>query len=295
MQDYIKKMGVKDIAKQIYDVFVHKKFRAGSLPNEQTKELVLDKIVNKLIENSPIEIFQFWGGSKNPNLHIEEADLCEKAALNNLKRLNDEIVKIYCHGLKIFIFPGDERIHRTNKIPWEHTQKYVRSLVEMVNGYDGLFEVVPVSVLYRLYAEDFGLQLKEAQQQINSDIFSHVDFKRLQSNAAKNIYTFDLTSEKDITSRSKNAARDYIVYRVAEERAEIFRDYRDCIRFSFIKFSPFFNIYKDYIPGICRIQPGLNCVLYLYTGNKGNISQPWQAIGVEHDNKVIFLSQKKMK
>ena len=281
-----------ELTEEIYKILTNKKFRVGSLPLENTKNLILGKIERKISKNLPIKLFQFWGGCKNPNLPIDYAELCEEATLDNLKRLNDELVKIYKPGLKIYISPGDERVQKVNKIPKEKTEKYVKTLTEIVNRYDGLFSVIPISVLYKRYSADFLMHLTKTKQEITNDICSQPDFKKLVSNARKNVFGEDLESKSKIMERSREAAKDYIVYRVAEEKAEIFREFDDCIRSFFIKYTPF---YKRYIKDMSKTKPRLDCLLVFYTGKKGNITQPWQAIGRENNEELLFLSQERLK
>jgi MoaA/NifB/PqqE/SkfB family radical SAM enzyme len=281
-----------ELSQKIYKVLTNKKFRAGSLPSEDTQKLILGKIENKVSKNLSIKLFQFWGGCKNQNLPIDYAELCEKATLDNLKRLNDEIVKIYKPGLRINISPGDGRVQNVNKIPKEKTEKYVKTLAEIANRYDGLFSVVPISVLYEKYSANLTACLLERGQEITNDVCSQPDFEKLVSNARKNIFREDLKLESQIAERSKEAAKDYIIYRVAEEEAEIFRDFDDCIRSFFIKYTPF---YKRYIKDISKTKPRLDCLLVFYTGRKGNITQPWQAVGQENSGEVLFLSQGRLK
>lgn len=281
------------LAEKIYSVLVHRKFRAGALPGENAKKIALRKIEHKLSTQSPISIFQFWGGNKNPNLPIVTADLSEQSTLNHLQELNNEVTKYHHPGLSIFIFPGDARVEYANKIPQEHTRKYVESLCKMTDHYRGLFEVVPVSLLCKRYEQAFQISLQKAQKLIRPEIHQDPNFDLLLTNASKNIFKQDLNTSLEVWNRSRDAAREYIIYRLAEEDARIFRDYDDCIRGAFIKFSLFFNFYQPYLC-IEQTQPRLDCVLHFYTGGKGNITQPWQAIGQRKDNKVLFLSQQRL-
>lgn len=281
-----------ELAEKIYKILTNKKFRAGVLPAEYTKNLILEKIENQLSKNLPIKLFQFWGGCKNPNLPVDCAELCEEATLDNLKRLSDEVAEIYKPSLKIFISPGDKRVQNVNKIPQEKTNNYVKTLTEIAGKYNDLFSVIPISDLYEKYSIDFNKRLAEAKEKIEKDIYIQLDFEKLVSNARKNVFGKDLKSEDEILERSGGAAKDYIIYRVAEEEAEIFRDFNDCIRSFFIKYIPF---YRRYIRNINETKPSLDCFLVFYTGKKGNITQPWQAVGEKNGNEVLFLSQNRLK
>ena len=219
-----------ELAEEIYKILTNKKFRAGPLPPEDVKKLVLEKIEKKISENLPIRLFQFWGGCKNPNLPIDSAELCEEATFENLQRINNEVVKVYNPGLKFFVSPGDGRVQNVNKIPKEKTEKYVQTLTEIANKYNGLFSVIQVSTLYKKYSADFEKHLSEAKKNIEKDIYNQPDFEKLILNARKNIFRGDLEFKEEILERSREAAKDYIIYRVAEEEAKIFRDFDDCIR-----------------------------------------------------------------
>ena len=111
-------------------------------------------------------------------------------------------------------------------------------------------------------------------------------------NAKKNVFDKDLGTNEYIDARSVQSAIDYVIYRVAEEETKIFRKYNGCIRSFFIKYAPF---YKQYIHNIDETMPHLDCSLIFFTGKKGNITQPWQAVGIKQDGKVVFLSQEKLK
>jgi len=281
-----------ELVDKIYKILTNKKFRAGALPPEDIKKLVLEKIGRKIFENLPIKLFQFWGGCKNPNLPTDRAELCEEATLENLQRISDEITKICSPGLKIYISPGDGRVQNVNKIPKEKTEKYVQTLTEIANKYRELISVIPISTLYKKYSVDFEKNLLEARKNIEKDISNQPDFEKLIFNARKNVFGSDLESENKILERSHDAAKNYIIYRVAEEEAKIFRDFDDCIRSFFIKYIPF---YKRYIKDINETKPSLDCSLVFYTGKKGNITQPWQAIGKRKEDEVLFLGQNRLK
>ena len=281
-----------ELAEKIYKILTNKQFRAGALPSEYTKKLILEKIENQLSKNLPIKLFQFWGGCKNPNLSVGCAELCEETTLDNLKKLSNEVVKVYKLGLKIFISPGDKRVQNVNKIPKEKTINYVKTLTEIADKYENLFSVIPISDLYEKYSIDFDKRLAEVKEKIEKDIYNQPDFEKLTLNARKNVFGKDLKSEDEILERSRDAAKDYIIYRVAEEEAEIFRDFNDCIRSFFIKYIPF---YKRYIKDINKTKPRLDCSLVFFTGKKGNITQPWQAVGKKDGDEILFLSQNRLK
>ena len=282
-----------ELAVNIYNILTSRKFRAGALPFEKNKELITEKIKLKITENKPIELLQFWGGCKNPNLPIDYADICEEATLNNLNKFNFEVKKIYPLGLKIWICPGDSRVEKVNLIPHKKTQKYIQTLTKIAEQkkYNGLFKVTPLSDLYKKYHYDFEKTLKKVKDRISGEIENHENFEKLAVNARKNIFTNDLKNKKEIKIRSVNSARNYIIYRIAEEESQIFKEFKNCIRSFSIKYIPF---YKQYIKNINQTIPRLDCSLVFFTGKKGNITQPWQAIGRKNGEEIIFLSQKRL-
>lgn len=273
---------------RIYKILTGKKFRAGPLPLEDSRMLILEKIKKKTGENLPIRLLQFWGGCKNPNLTKDGADLCESATFDQLERLNRKVVEIYKPGLEIIICPGDARVQRANKIPKEKTEVYVRSLTDCAKKYGGLFSVVPLSKLYVNYFNELTERFDLVKRKIGEDVFCREDFKILAANASKNIFRSDLKSEHEILDRGREAAGDYVFWRVAEEETYIFKDYDDCIRSFLIRYAPF---YKKYIADMAKTKPRLDCQLVFYTGWKGNITQPWQAVGVIKEGSLRFLSQ----
>lgn len=287
-------MGNPDINETIYAVLTSGRFRAGPLPPEATKRLVIDTIRSKVSQNSPIKLFHFWGGGKNPNLPTASAGLCEEASLDYFQKLNLEVKKIYPPGMKIYIFSGDERVERTNHIPHERTKKYVETLAALTKRekYGDLFTMVTVSSLYAQHSKSFERKLKELD---NPTFFKKLEnysgFQKLISNAKKNIFTKALSSE-DFQAESVNCAKRFILYRIAEEDCLLFRDFADCIRSYYTKYAAVYNIL---VKDITHTKPRLDCTLFFFTGGKGNITQPWQAIGRKgFGGKVIFLSQEKL-
>ncbi|NUN10292.1 MAG: hypothetical protein HUU54_14050 [Ignavibacteriaceae bacterium] len=115
--------------------------------------------------------------------------------------------------------------------------------------------------------------------------------------ADKKIIPVLVPAASEFIVRCKKAAKSYIIYRVAEENAIIYRNYSDHIRCSFIRYSTFFAFYKHYIAGVDELKPSLEGVLHFYSGGKGNITQPWQFMGCLNSANAIspvFLSQKRL-
>jgi len=286
-------MKSQKLEQKIYQILTNRKFRAGQLPIKDTEEIIIRVIGSKISKKSPIELLQFWGGCKNPNLPSSSAELCEESTLDNLKRLSAEVKKIYKPGLKIYISPGDKRVEEVNLIPKKKTEGYVNSLSRIAKKgkYSHLFTVVPVSTLYQK-SKRFRQKLDEVEKRIKKDLDRDHNLERLTINARKNIFTDDLTNESEIKTRALNSAKNYIIYRVAEEEAQIFIEFENCIRSSFIRYKSF---YQKYIKNINQTKPHLNCYLNFFTSKKGNITQPWQAIAKRNKKEIIFLSQERIK
>ncbi len=285
---------MEELAQKIYKLLTNRKFRAGPLPPENTKNLIIEKISSKVLNNFPIKIFMFWGGCKNPNLPCDKAESCEELTLDNYKNLNIEIKKIYKPGVKVYLSPGDYRVEKVNLIPHEKTKIYVESLIELCEKekYQDLFSVIPLSTLYHHNQEKFEKKLHEAEKRISNKIIKIKNFEKLVINARKNIFNKEFLSEGKIHNKTIEAAKNYIIYRVAEEETQLFSEFKDCIRAFFIKYAPF---YKPYIKDVNQTIPHLDCCLVFYTGGKGNITQPWQAIGKKIDGKIFFLSQERLR
>jgi len=280
------------ISENIYTILTQKNFRNGPLPSGKRKDLVLDNIKDKVSKNLPIKFLQFWGGSKNINLPVEETDLCEEATLTQLSKMNREVKKVYEPGLFFHIIPGDERVQIANKIPKDRTDKYVKSLTKIAAAYSGLFEVTPVSILYskKNFYEYFDL----TKNNLNGKIILTSNFEKLVKGARNNVLRVDNVSEEEIDNLSREAALNYSLVRAAEERAEIFKEFEDYIRSYFVKHIPFYEQIKLNFNNIEMTKPILERSLFFFTGRKGNITQPWQAVGIKDGENVIFASQTKM-
>lgn len=282
-------------AEAIYRVLVHKRFRSGPLPGHTS--VLLETILGQVEKQEPVKLFQFWGGCKNPNLPSLRADICEELTLINLHKIHLAVREVYTPGLSITLFPGDMRISRVNGVRYEAARKYVEDLDGMARALSNIFTVVPVSYLYERYSVDFQSTLSAAERGIGEEVYMHPGFETLRLNAQKNMLKHPGWSTDEFAERCKRAARGYIVYRVAEEQARIYRDYSEHIRCSFIRFSPFYAFYRQYIDRIADIRPRLDSVLHFYTGSKGNITQPWQAMGtmeLDEGRRIVYLSGKRM-
>ena len=86
------------------------------------------------------------------------------------------------------------------------------------------------------------------------------------------------------------SAKDYVIFRAVEEEILTFKKFNDCVESFFIRYIPF---YKQYIEDTNNTKPNIDCSLFFFTGYKGNITQPWQAIGKIENEKVIFYSQER--
>ena len=279
-------------AENIYKILTRKDFRNGPLPDGIRKDLVIKNIQEKVNRNLPIKFLQFWGGSKNINLPIQEADLCEEATLNQLARMNAEIKKVYQPGLFFHIVPGDERVQIANKIPKDRTDKYVKSLATLADRYSGLFKVTPVSVLYA--KKDFYKCFDNTKKELTEKIKLTVNFEKLVKGARNNLMMSDKNSEEDVNRQCSEAALNYSLVRATEEKVEIFEEFEDYIRSYFVKHIPFYQQIKLNFGDIGKTKPNLERSLFFYTGKKGNITQPWQAIGINDGTNIIFASQTKL-
>lgn len=276
----------------IYKILTHKRFRVGPLPSLDVQSLVLKQIRSGVTRNLPVELLQFWGGCKNVNVSSDRAELCEEATLDNLHWLHRAVQQVYPKGLKISISPGDARVEKVNHVPHSKTEIYVQSLRRIAEQerYGDLFKIIPISSLYQQYATIFDEALVKTKLRIENEIERQPGFEVLVKNARKNIFVHQLKNQDEIYKTSVTAARDYVIYRVAEEEAGLFQQFQDCIRCFFIRYTPF---YKQFISDLENTTPRLDCFLTLYTGGKGNVTQPWQAVGVREKDAIVFLSQER--
>jgi hypothetical protein len=288
---------MQETTASIYRTLVHKRFRSGPLPGSAQASVLLETIRRQVEKDEPVKLFQFWGGCKNPNLPSQRADICEELTLKNLYNLHLAVREVYGPGLSITLFPGDMRISCVNGVAIETARRYVEDLDERARSLSDIFSVVPVSSLYKSYAAEFEKALSDAEKCIGEEVLLHPGFETLRRNSQKNILRAPGCSDEAFMDRCTRAARGYIVYRIAEEQARIYREYSEHIRCSFIRFSPFFAFYRQYIFQIEELRPRLDSVLHFYTGSKGNITQPWQAMGtmlIDEGKRMVFISGKRM-
>jgi hypothetical protein len=283
---------VSDVSEEIYKVLTRKNFRNGPLPEGKRMDLVLESIKDKVSKNLPVKFLQFWGGSKNVNIPEQEADLCEEATLGQLSKMNEEVKKIYQPGLFFHIVPGDERVQIANKIPKDRTSRYVKSLAYLADRYSGLFQVTPVSVLYskKKFYDCFNI----TKQNLTEKIKLTSNFEKLVRGARNNLLRVGNDSEEKINELCREAALDYSLVRATEEKIEIFEEFEDYIRSYFVKHIPFYEQIKLNFDNIEMTKPNLERSLFFFTGRKGNITQPWQAVGVKEGENVVFASQTKL-
>ena len=266
-------------------------FRNGPLPDEERKSLVLENIRDKVSKNLPVKFLQFWGGSKNVNLPIQEVDLCEESTLDQLSKMNEEVKKIYQPGLFFHIVPGDERVQIVNRIPKDRTNKYVKSLADLAKKYGGLFKVTPVSVLYA--KKNFYECFNTTKDNLSEKIKQTTNFEKLVKGATNNVLIMeDSPEEKGLACRE--AALNYSLVRATEEKVEIFDEFADYIRSYFVKHIPFLQQIKLNFEDVGMTKPKMERSLFFYTGRKGNITQPWQAVGIKDGDNVRFVSQTKI-
>lgn len=282
---------INELAEEIYNILNHRQHRTG--PKDLSKKEVLISNIRSRLENKePIRFLQFWGGAKNPNLPTTIADSCEIETLNHLLKIHDEVRQYYNPGLLVTITTGDGRVEYANGISAVSTGQYHNSLSKIIHNpkYGGLFTLMPVSVLYARNKQ-FWTTLQATYNEVATAFDSTPLSDRLLRDGGSNISV--LGNPKPYTARE--AALRYISVMVTEERVGLYRQFEDYIRTFFIKFHSDYNsVYLKFLPDIKNPFLTSKCSLSFYTGSKGNITQPWQAVGKKERGKIIFISQKRM-
>ncbi len=276
------------LEERLYNIFTHREHRCGK-KDATRKPAIIQNIRHRLDKELPIHFLQFWGGAKNPNLAISSADLCEERSLDHLFAIHNEVKKIYNPGLAITISTGDGRVKFANDIPKEDVEEYNDSFLKMLSNskYEGIFNLKPVSVFYS-ENKSFWSTLKETYKEVNESFDSLPCIDRLLQDGSNNI--------KGLNLDRREAALRYVSIMVTEERVKLYEEFEDHIRTFFIKFgSDYGAIYKKFLPDLESPFLTSKCGLSFYTGSKGNITQPWQAKAIVEDNKVLFLSQRRLK
>ena len=281
------------LAEKLYNLLTNKKHRFGK--KDLSRKIDIVQNIRQYIEKGEsIHFFQFWGGAKNPNLPVIKADLCERKSLDHLFNIHREVIEYYKPGLTIIISTGDGRVEYANRISKKSILAYNDSFSEMLSDskYGGIFQLVPVSKLYEK-KDLFWTMLDETYREINENIGLLTYFKKFLTNAGNNV-NFQKTTPNQ--NDATEAALRYISLMITEEKIKLYEGFEDHIRTFFIKFnSNYSEMYKRFLPELKNPFLTSKCSLSFYTGSKGNITQPWQAMGVEENGQILFLSQKRLK
>lgn len=279
------------VIERVYHVLIAREFRAGPRPGAHVREHACRMIAARIASSEPVALLHFWGGCKNPNLPHYAADECEELSLQHLHDLHQAVSRVYGPGLVFHILLGDERVRRANGAPEERLQAYAASLEAIAARFNGRFNIVRVSTLIRRRAAAFRTCFENAERTYSATLLGQPDFDTLATNARKNLFISPETGESRLRDLSVEAARQYVLCRIAEEEAGLFRDYAGCLRSSFIRYTQFYQRYID----VERTDPRLDAGLVFFTGGKGNVTQPWQAVAHRAGGRVSFLTQKRLR
>ncbi len=282
------------ISQQIYSIFTNRKHRNWPLPDQKRMALVMENIEQKVSIWQPISFLQFWWGSKNINLLDQSVDLCEKATLDHLVSINQEVSNIYSPGLCFNIVPGDSRVQYANNIPKERTQIYIDSFRNLLHSYPNIFTLTPVSTLYERFSDTFWDNLKDVEIKLFDQFLRLPNFEKLAKGARNNVFFPLSVSEDEKIKMSNEAALRYCIVRSAEEKTMIYRDFSNCIRSYFVKIIPFYMPIIMSFDSPSDTQPDIDRSLLFYTWCKWNITQPWQAVWKQENGKILFLSKTRL-
>lgn len=287
------------LAEILYRTLVQRCFRQGPLPPAPVQAAMLARIQAQIAAGRPIRLLQFWGGCKNVNLPVSCADPAERATLQQLQLLHQAVGAHYAPGLRFVLLPGDARVQQANGIPQAMTQAYVESLRQLAAELSAteatdspLFIVQPLSQLYQQHAPALQAAFEMMQQRASNALQQDPAFEAMAHNAGKNLWS-TATDPQQLAAEARAAALRYLLCRLAEERAQIFAAYADCLRSCFVNIGRFHHFYRPFVDP-ARSSPPYDVVLRFYTGGKGNITQPWQAVGQQQGDQVLFLSQTRL-
>lgn len=275
------------LASQIYETLVNRRFRQGPRPDAR-KESIISQIAGRP-EGNTVELLLGWGGYKNPNLDFNRADFAEQATLGQLNRLNEAVKKVYSPGMRIHIVLSGRRAERVNRMPHADTLEYQQSLQELLDSCSNQFiDMTPISCLYDRYSAELEPKIAEVRERLALILPSEPFFNTLVLHARSNVYLKGAdSSEHDELCR--NAAIDYIIFKVAEDEANIYRDYSQSVKSAFC--YPAMG-HARYVRG--ELIPPRDCNLSFYTTRQGDKVQPWQAIGAVIDCRVVCMTKKRI-
>ena len=285
------RLKVSSQVSDIYKKLTSKRARSGSLPPKYEQPLITNKIQVALLMNRPIPLFTAWGAMKNLNLPILEADACEEATLRSLYNLHSAIRQIYSPGLSFTLKVGDAKMSFVHNVPISATHTYCNSFERMAKRpeFEGIFNIVRVSDLYDS-EPSFYERLEALRQQVEQNIDALPILDKLSKNAQSNSQKNTLDEEG-----VKGAVIRYVTAVIADQKFHVFRNFYDNIVATIGKRNDKFRVvYRTFLEESSPFFVGGEGTIYLYSGEKGNITQPWQAKSLVKDGRTIFLSQTRL-
>ena len=145
-----------------------------------------------------------------------------------------------------------------------------------------------METLYNKYKDIFEKSLKETKTKISQKIKKQKNFKILIKHAENNLFS---QKKKPSLKECEDAAIKYIIYKVAEDEALIYRDFSNCVKSAFSYPAMGHGKYLTH-----QAIPPLESCISLYTSSKGVKAQPWQGIGKkEKNNRIIILTKNNLK
>ncbi|MBI5003110.1 hypothetical protein HZC31_07020 [Candidatus Woesearchaeota archaeon] len=226
----------------VYEILTKKRYNRDEA---FLKEEIKEKIKRIIEQKAPIKLVGFWGVGQKKTANWADSTACEF-----LKELNNDVKKVYPHGIEfMFIFATEHGIH--NGIEKETMQNYTKEIEKIFTKHG--FKWIYLDTLWKKYDISFKKIDKEFEKKPKGWWEKIENAKMIEKNA----------KNRNLRLDPKTAAQKYFIMRGLEKQM-LEKEFADCI----------FHAFSD--AKLRNVLPHLP-TLYFYA-RKGWSDTPWFVI-----------------
>ncbi|HEV3119915.1 MAG TPA: L-tyrosine/L-tryptophan isonitrile synthase family protein [Gemmataceae bacterium] len=264
---------VEETSRAVLDAMLTRQFRVGPLPPPEVYEQLLERVRRCVARGRPVAVTIGYGPLKNPNaVPYSTADWAEFFALCHLVAWHNKVAAIYPPGLSMNIAFDDSTLVMANHADKRRIRSYTASVGELLHTL-GYTPVLSASLKHSYFAWlfHFGVyQIARCRVFLwERDPNHHEQMERMALFARRNVV---------LPSGLSSTQQDAYV-RAASHR---YRVYWDALQLSGVTNSKS-RLIAMYLDG-SQHHLKQAVAFHLTTVDKGQITQPWQGIGVLLDN-----------
>jgi len=264
---------VEKQARAVLDAMLTRSFRVGPLPPAEIYDQLLERVRRQVRRSRPVAVTVGYGPLKNPiAVPQSRADWAEFFALCHLVAWHNKVQAIYPPGLSLRIAFDDTTLVMANHADKSRIASYTRSVAELIRTL-GFAPVLSASLRHSSFAWLFHFGLYQiARYRVRrweQDPVHREQMERMALYASRNVLLPDGLSQ----------AKQEEYLRAASHR---YRVYWDALQLSGLTHSKK-RLIAMYLDG-SQHHLRQAVALHLTTLDKGQVTQPWQGVGVLVDN-----------